>query len=376
MAEFKIKRLVGTEQRSPLRELMDKLDSLAGKYYPQTISNFKSGMPDFTRKVPINKDKVYRANVPGYFYRNITNTSNISSRKSAIYIHSESERLDSVILGYVGRSLILRGYDKYTTSDWATTINGSSTPHHMAVYLQLRVANNGIPDNSLHYIVNNNSVGTQLVPIVPGIGTSTNSGDYLYMSVEKCTYFTEGNNTYTDKGMLSAEGCYFRYYNDSNGNDSLYFVPAKCSDSGINAITEIRSAMFTESNLRENRVGDILSSKVQVFSKSNRGHVANTKHRYVPVIDKNGIATFYDYTNIYYAGHDNAYCYCFTHCFMNPSITGLKTPFLVADLQTLPDLYDDNSKTKLYDCAVDKECKLYSIMKLGDYTGNFTKFTP
>lgn len=358
--KFKEEFLIGPKRVSPLKSLMQFLDKKCEEYYPTVINsnNYKNSLPNFSKAVVIDRSKVYRANVPGYFYRSIPSAS--TSDISVLLCHSSEYYIDHAHLGYTtskGWNYSDCIYDVYKTKK---EIEGKQALTSVACRVQSRKADNGIPDIPRQYFCNTNSVGSQLVAVVPGAGdkfssadcgvTSLNSSDdsdtgngCMYKNklvrLTRVKYASESSETIY--ALDSASGFYFQYWED-NSNATLLFVPAFCwSDSKpTNAITEIRTSDLT------NEGGDFVPGDItwevecgdatqKIFSDGNEGKFYDKKKWKDAPDDGN-----YSYNN--HESHSvetkkdgttiPVMCSCFIDMFNWCSLDGMKDPFWVAKL--------------------------------------------
>lgn len=83
---FPEKFLPGTADDNPMNYLAEKLDALAGECYPVCSEFKRSIFPDMTKAIELVQDRIYRINVPGYFYKHSTNASSQEGQKSGLII--------------------------------------------------------------------------------------------------------------------------------------------------------------------------------------------------------------------------------------------------------------------------------------------------
>ena len=378
------KLLIGPKRVSPLKSLMQFLDEKCSEYYPITInsSNYKNSLPNFSKAVTIDSSKIYRANVPGYFYRSISGSTSTSSI-SVLLCHSNEFYIDHVYLGYTSKEHGSFNQLLYSSPLKKKVIDDSPLQNTVACNVQVRKADNGISEIIRQYFCNTNSVGCQLVAVVPGAGSTFTTTGCGLTSVTtndegKCTYkgslvniraarYTADTQS-TAYGLTSASGFYFQYWDESDA--TLLFVPAFCwsGSNPSNAITEIRSSDLSSEG-GDFSPGDIPwevgcgDSSQHMFSDENEG-IFYRKGEWKAAPDKG---------NFSYSGHedesaDGKICDCFMDMFNFCSLEGQSDSFMIASLSSIKELHSTEKPWKA-------GTSLYDIIKK-EYSENMSKKTP
>ena len=359
MALMTEKRLYAPEAVNPGDDIAELLDAANKKTNLSQIS-YKTAFPDFSRAVTLTKNTIYRVNSPGWFFRAPNGTLNTDGI-NGIIIQSESNVIDVFSVPFMegqkdGGLSYATGKSIYYAAPGAKTAAKGKTADVSSEYCVLilpkRFNSDFTQTNRLVYVTYSTDSSysgghcCQMVPVLPS--NTTNENIHTETAITYVATTNKGSSVkdgiHTDSMTAETPGMYIMHCAGTNVNDALIFVPAKCSRSFTNYVTQVRTSLSacnlnmytcdTRGTIKSHQItqpgkeADMCGAGQPGIYANLTVYVINTENRTVHFALPTDDGVFSRMT-ITGHGHGNSFCGCWRDIFPggSPDISGRTASF-------------------------------------------------